>query len=324
MTTESISASRDLGFGQVVADQTTQRLLNPDGSFNVRRRGLPWRASMSAFNALVTMSWPRFLVLLTAFYLLANTLFAAAYFAAGAGALTDPAAAGLSGRFEQAFFFSVETFSTAGYGHTTPASRLGHLVMTVEAIFGLLSTALATGLVFARFSRPVARIRFSRRAVVGPYRGGKALKFRIADLRKTQIIELSAKVHFSRVEETGDGRHRRFYDLDLERRRVTFFPLHWTLVHPIDDSSPLADLGSEDCLTSDAEVLILLTGTDETFSQTVHARSSYKANEIVWDADFVSLLPPPGHRGPLSIDLQKLDDIVPAGDESPTAASVAV
>lgn len=323
MTSEPITAPpQDLGFGQVVADQVRERLLNRDGSFNVRRRGLPWRASMSAFNSLITMSWPRFLILLTASYLVVNALFAGAYLAAGSAALTDPAEAGLGGRFEQAFFFSVETLSTIGYGHTTPAGQAGHLLMTLQALVGLLSTALATGLVFARFSRPVARIRFSRNAVVGPFEGGKALKFRIANLRKSQLIELSAKVHFSRIESSSEGRHRRFYDLALERRRVTFFPLHWTLVHPIDESSPLAGLCGEDCLAADAEVLILLTGTDETFSQTVHARSSYKAGEIMWDADFVSLLPPLDHMGPLTIDLRKLDDIVPAGTSGPGSAGL--
>lgn len=313
MTTEPISTPRDLGFGQAVADQTRERLLNKDGSFNVQRRGLPWLASMNAFNSLITMTWPRFLALLTSFYLLVNAGFAVAYLAAGPGALTGAGAAGLTGRFEQAFFFSVETFSTIGYGHTTPANFASHVLMTLEAIVGLLTTALATGLVFARFSRPVARIRFSRNAVVGPYRGGKALKFRIANLRESQIIELSARVHFSGVEESGGGRHRRFHDLALERQRVTFFPLHWTLVHPINEASPLAGLSSEDCLACDAEILIQLSGTDETFSQPVHARSSYKAEEILWDADFVSLLPPPGRRGPVSIDLQKLDDVVAAG-----------
>ncbi len=300
----------DLGFGAVVANQSRYRLLNHDGSFNVHRRGLPWRASLSLFQSLVALTWTRFLALVAAFYIAVNTLFALLYLALGPEALAGPAGPGLGARFEQAFFFSVQSFSTVGYGHITPDGRAANSLMTLEAIVGMITIALATGLVFARFSRPVARIFFSNQAVVGMLAGRRALKFRIANLRKSQIIELQAKVIFSRLEQvTGKKRPRRvFYDLPLERRKVTFFPLSWTIVHPIDEKSPLQGLDRRRCEDADVEILVLLTGIDETFSQTVHARSSYKGHEIVWGAEFVSVFEPIAD-GPLSIDMRRLGEI---------------
>jgi inward rectifier potassium channel len=310
MSTElsETTAPKDLGFGTIVASRSRQRLLNRDGTFNVRRRGLPWRASLGLFNSLLTISWPHFLALVSFFYLLVNALFALGYLVCGPGGLAEAEGGELISRFGDAFFFSVQTLSTVGYGQVVPRGLSANLLMTAEAIVGLIITALATGLVFARFSRPVARILFSDRAVV-PYAGGRALKFRIVNLRKSQIIELEAKVMFTRFETIGGQRRRRFYELPLERQRVTIFPLHWTITHPIDEESPLFGVKPEDCRASEAEVLVLLTGIDETFSQTVHARSSYKANEILWDADFTDIFHRATEVGPLSIDIHRLDEI---------------
>ncbi|MDH3743702.1 MAG: ion channel [Acidobacteriota bacterium] len=301
----------DLGFGAVVANQSRYRLLNHDGSFNVRRHGLPWRASLSVFHSLVGLTWTQFLAIVVTFYLAVNALFALGYVALGPQALNGPVSSGMGPRFEQAFFFSVQSFSTVGYGHITPVGRAANSLVTIEAIVGMISIALVTGLVFARFSRPVARIFFSEKAVVGSLSGIKALKFRIANLRKNQIIELQAKVIFSRLQTTpGSERPRRvFFDLPLERRKVTFFPLSWTIVHPIDEESPLHGLDEQGCLAADVEILVLLTGTDETFSQTVHARSSYKGEEIAWGAEFVGVFRDPTDGGPLSIDMHRLGEI---------------
>src|SRR5262245_9605548 len=164
--------------------------------------------------------------------------------------------------------------------------------------------ALATGLLFARFARPTASILFSRRAVVAPYGDGGALMFRIVNRRREEIIELAAQVLFSSMALDDRGiRVRRYTLLPLERNKVTFFPLSWTIVHPIDEASPLAGKTREELEADEAEILVLLSGIDQTFEQTVHARSSYRADEIVWNARFQSMFIATGTRAPLSVDV---------------------
>ncbi len=296
---------RDLGFGSVVSGQSRIRLLNRDGSFNVEREGLNLFTSLSPYHALLTMSWPHFLGLIVLAYLALNLLFAGAYFACGPGALEG--VSGVAGeRFLACFFFSVQTFATIGYGKLTPSGMAPNLIVTVESLVGLLGFALATGILFARVSRPTARILFSSRAIIAPYRGITAFEFRIANGRSSQLIEVQVSVLFSGFK-AQDGKAREFVPLALERQKVAFFPLSWTIVHPIDPSSPIFGMTYEELLAVDAEFLVLLTGFDETFSQTVHARSSYKADEIVWGARFVNIFNPP-KGGILSIDIGRLDE----------------
>lgn len=301
---------RDLGFGSVVSSESRSRLLNRDGSFNVRRTGLGFWASLNLYHAFLTATWPAFLLLMTGSYVLINAGFALVYLLCGPGALAGASAGISSLPFLRAFFFSVQTFSTIGYGMITPVGPAANLVVTLEALFGLLWLALATGLVFARFARPTARILFSSKAVVAPFRGSTALMFRIANARTNQILDLGATVLLSRFEGTGGSRVRRFEPLRLERSKVVFFPLAWTIVHPIDESSPLAGVTDADLRASRAEVLILLSGTDETFSQQVHARSSYTAEEIVWHARFADIFDRSGEDREVTIDVSRLDDVV--------------
>jgi inward rectifier potassium channel len=306
--------NRDLGFGAVVAGKSQKRLLNRDGSFNVVREGLKFFASWSPYHYLLTVSWPRFLALVVAAYLALNALFGAVYFSLGPGALLGVEDSGLGSRFLPSFFFSVQTFATIGYGQMAPVGVVANLVVTVESLVGLLGFALATGLLFARFSRPTANILFSETAIIAPYRGLTAFEFRIVNARRNQLIEVQAKVLFAGFR---DGRGTRdFVQLPLERDRVAFFPLAWTIVHPIDAESPLFGVTREELIAADAEFLILLSGTDETFAQTVNARSSYKADEVVWGARFTNLFNPP-KNGVLSIDISRLHSferaVLPAG-----------
>ena len=304
-TEPSEEENPDLGFGSVIARESRRRLLNRDGSFNVKRDGLRPLSSLSLYHFLLTVSWPRFLMLVGATYMAVNLLFAAAFLLCGPDALAGKVERG--GRFLNDFFFSVQTFATIGYGSITPATLGANLLVTLESVVGLLGFALATGLVFARFSRPTARILFSRHAIIAPYGDGQALMFRIANARSSQIIELEAKVMLSRFE--GSGKGRGFHNLPLERDRVAFFPLSWTIVHPIDEESPLWGITAADLVASRIEVLVLLTGIDEGFSQTVHARSSYDGDEIVWGARFANIFNPAREDGILSIDIGRLHEI---------------
>jgi inward rectifier potassium channel len=308
-TEEELARDRDLGFGSVVSRQSRQRLLNADGSFNVIRSGLGLLETLAPYQQLLTVSWTGFFALVVALYLLINAVFALAYFAEGSTALMGPGADMLGGHFSQAFFFSVQTFATIGYGQIGPNGFGANALVTVEALVGLIFQALATGLLFARFSRPTASILFSHQAIVAPYGSGQSLQFRIANRRKNEIIQLEAQVLFSAMEPDGRGGFvRRYTLLPLERNKVTFFPLSWTIVHPIDPASPLAGKTADDLVKAEAEVLVLLSGIDETFAQTVHARSSYRAEEIIWNRRFRSMFVQDQGRS-LSVDISRLHDV---------------
>jgi inward rectifier potassium channel len=299
----------DLGFGSVMAAEGG-RLLNRDGSFNVKRHGLKWFQSLSVYHFLLTVTWPRFLALVAAAYVASNAVFGVFYFLCGPRALMgdDGLGMGMAERYLTAFFFSVHTLATIGYGNVSPHGLAANLLVTFESLVGLLSFALATGLVFARFSRPVGRIIFSRNALIAPYRGDyRAFMFRIVNGRSNQLIEVNAKVSVS----LGRDGARRFHELALERENVVLFPLSWTIVHPIDETSPLWGLTEQDLRDADAEFFVVLEAIDETFAQQVHSRTSYKPAEIVWGARFGDVFV--RHAGqPLGIDISKLHDWRPA------------
>jgi len=298
--------NQDLGLGSRVAQKSRQRFLNRDGSFNVSRRGLSPLRSLSLYHWVLSVTWTRFFLLIALGYFAVNAFFAAGYFLCGPGALQGSAGGSPTERFAEAFFFSVQTLATIGYGRMSPNGVPANLLVTFEALFGLMGFALATGLLFARVSRPSAQILFSERAVVAPFRDITAFMFRIVNERSNQLTEVEATVSLSLWEQVeGAPPVRKFHELALERKRVVFMPLHWVIVHPIDESSPLHGMSEQEFAVADAEVLILLTALDETFSQTVHTRSSYKPPEVVWGARFADMF----HDSPdgrVSIDVAKL------------------
>lgn len=294
---------RDLGFGTVLSSRAGLRLLNRDGSFNVRRRaGRPWRR-LSSYVGLLTTPWKWFFAFLALAYFLLNAAFALLYLACGPEALSGTT----HGQFAGAFFFSVHTFATIGYGNVVPGNLAANVVVTMESLVGLISFALATGLIFARFARPTANIIYSNSAVMAPYRNISAFMFRIINGRDNELINLEARVLLTRFEQIDGRRQRRYYYLPLERDNVAFFPLNWTIVHPVDETSPLWGWDQQRLVESGAEFLILLTGTDETFAQTVHSRSSYSAEEVQWNMRFAPLLP--DDRGPGVVDMRQFHKV---------------
>jgi inward rectifier potassium channel len=303
--------SSDLGFGGVVASRSRQRLLNPDGSFNVRRTGLRFFESISLYHFLLTVTWPRFLLLAAAGYVAINAVFAAAFVACGPDALRGPGGDGsLGARFAQAFFFSVQTLATIGYGTVSPSGLAANSLVALESLVGLLGFAVVAGIGFARFARPTTQVVFSRVAVVAPYQGITGWMYRIANARSGQLVEVEAKVSMSW---RGPDGKRAFDELALERHRVAFFPLSWTIVHPIDAASPLHGWTAAQLRASDAEFLILLSGYDETSAQTVHVRSSYRADEVVFDAKFRSILDTDARDGVVRLDIRGIHDIERVG-----------
>ena len=271
---------------------------------------MPFLASLNAYHFFLTISWRKFFVTVISGYLFVNVLFTLAYLACGPDAIQGQDPAIMGGAFGRAFFFSVETLGTIGYGNIYPVGIAPNLIVTAESVTGLLLLALGTGILFARFSRPTAAIVFSDRAVVAPYRNGTGFMIRLTNGRMNQLVELDAKVLYSRIH----GESRRYDQLALERSHVVFFPMSWTIVHPIDEKSPLYGCTAEDLEKADAEFLLLLSGIDETFSQTVHARISYKPNEIRFGERFVNIYNATREDGIVSIDVRKLGDTEAAAE----------
>jgi len=310
-TPEEQARDRDLGFGSVVGRQSRKRLLNRNGTFNVTRAGLGWLEALAP-HELLRIGWPQFIGLVAGVYLLLNVFFAALFVAFGPDDLMGPGIEMLGGRLSQAFFFSIQTFATIGYGQVGPNGLAANLIVTVEALVGMMYQALATGLLFVRFARPRANIVFSHLAVIAPYNDGLSLQFRIANERRNEIIELEAQVLYSAMEPDGrGGTVRRYTRLPLERNKVVFFPLAWTIVHPIDAASPLNGKTREEMAAAHAEVLVLLSGIDEMFEQPVHARSSYVTDEIAWNARFMSMYLPSDSGTDVAVDLKRLHLIEP-------------
>ncbi|CAN5245062.1 ion channel [soil metagenome] len=296
---------KDLGFGSIVGGANERRLIEHDGSFTARREGFSPLSYLNGYHAMLTMTWPRFLGIVSLVYVGMNALFALLYLLCGPDGLAGTAIEQTGGHALRAFFFSVETFATIGYGSIYPANAAANWVMTLESIVGLLSAALLTGLVFARFARPTAALLFSRNAVIAPYQGKTGFMFRITNARSNQLMELEAKVQFTRI----DGKGRNYTQLKLERTRVVFFPLSWTIVHPIDESSPMFGFTHDDLVRTDTEFLILISGIDETFAQTVHARMSYKADEILVGMKFANMYNAIAKDGTISIDVSRLSNL---------------
>ena len=284
-----------------------RRIINPDGNFNVHRRGTSWR-DVHPYLFMINASWPAFSMLILVGYLTTNLIFAYIYFyPVGMEHLRGAEAADSFRSFLNAFFFSAHTLTTVGYGNIYPEGVVANSVAAFEALLGLLAFALATGLLFGRFSRPVARIQFSKKILVAPYQDGASLQFRVANRRSNNLMEVEARVLLMTVERAGGNLQRKYTPLDLERSKVEFLPLAWTVVHPIDDSSPLKGKTAQDLAELQAEFLVLIRAFDDTFFQSVHVLYSYRYDEVVWGARFVPNFEVDEH-GHMVLDLARLSE----------------
>jgi inward rectifier potassium channel len=281
-------------------------LVNRDGTPNIRRLGLRPHPLADTYHSLLAMSWPRFLLVVLVLYILVNTVFAAGYYLDTKGIENVR-----PGSLADCFYFSVQTLATIGYGKMAPISTWAHLLVTLESLCGLISTALMTGLVYAKFSRPTARILFSRVAVISMRDGVPSLQVRISNERGNLIPEAQLSVAIFRSEKTQEGeRVRRFYDLPLVRSRSPVFALSWTAVHQIHPDSPLFGQTPQSLEATNSEILVTFVGLDGTLSQTVHARHAYKTSDLRWNERFVDLF---GHdaRGRTFIDYRKFHETLP-------------
>jgi inward rectifier potassium channel len=268
--------------------------------------GLPRHIWQDLYHIFMTVRWPTLFTAFAAFFLLFNLLFAGIY------ALQPGDVANLDPRgYWGLFFFSVETFATVGYGDMHPQSPFAHMVATLENFAGLTTLALSTGMMFARFSRPSARFLFASRAVVRPFDGVPTLMLRCANARQNIIMEATAQLRLLRDERTVEGyRIRRIYDLPLRRTHHPVFLFGWTLLHPIDASSPFANASAQSLDADRAMLLLTISGTDETTGQTLMTRARYPGSAIHWDASFVDILHTDEH-GVDHFDYSKFDNIEP-------------
>ena len=288
-----------------------RRAINKDGTFNVRRRGATWR-DFHPYLHLIDMGWMPFFGVLFLGYLVVNTLFALAYFGLGPGHLLGADASTDAGRFFNDFFFSAHTLSTVGYGSISPKSLGSNIVAAMESLVGVLGFAMATGLLFGRVSRPSAKIGFSEKMLVAPYQDLQSLQFRVVNRRRNDLMEIEARVLLMTVEDKDGQPARTYRQLKLEREQVLFLPLTWTIVHPIDSESPLFGLRAEDLERLQVEVMILIKAYDDTFSQTVLARYSYRYDEIGWNRRFAPAFSVDAD-GDLVLELQKVGQISDSG-----------
>ncbi len=297
----------DLGFGSQPV-MKNQPLVNKDGSPNVKRVGLPFFNTANNYHTLITMSWNKFWLLVLACYALLNVIFAFVYMSMGVGSLDGGGDNSALSHFWEAFFFSAQTISTVGYGHISPRGMAANSVAALESMMGLLAFALATGLLWGRFSRPSAQITYSKNMIIAPYlENSKGLMFRLANMRRNMLIDLEIEIIYS-YNETVEGKAvRRFFPLEVERRKVSLLTMNWTIVHPLDEASPLTGVTKDDLIQSEATFAILLRAFDDTFSQTVHSRTSYQAHEVVWGAKFKPVFDR-DEDGRIVLDLSKISD----------------
>ena len=306
-------SDNDLGFGTSITN-AGQRLINRDGSFNIVRRGM---AAWRPYQSLVEMSWAHFLAVVALFYIATNALFAAIFVFIGVDSLSGVQAGNsFAEDFVLAFFFSIQTFTTVGYGAISPTSPASNIVASLDALVGLMSFALATGLLFARFSKPKASILFSNNGVIRPYRDTpyNSFQFQIVNRRNNRLINLQAKVTISWVENLNGEKIRRFALLELERDRVFLFPLNWVIVHIINKDSPLWGRTEEEVRAMEPEFIALIQAYDETFAQDVHANSSYTCDEVFWNRRFERMYFP-DENGQTVLELERVHHIVALEEE---------
>lgn len=279
------------------------------GAYEVTKLGASRFSVHDAFHAILSLTWLQFFTGAVGLYLLVNLGFACLYF------LGDQAVRNAHG-FSDDFFFSVETLATVGYGTMSPDTLYGHCIATTEIITGMLSLAVITSLVFARFSKPTARLMFSRVAVISSYDGVPTLMLRVANQRHSYILEATATVSLVRDEETADGHSlTRFFELKLERARSPMFALSWLIMHRIDETSPLHGISEQDLRGGDMRLAVTISGIDETFAAGITARHSYSGEDILFNRRFVDIFADGDHSRHIYVDLSRFHDLQDAAGE---------
>lgn len=283
-----------------------QRIIKKDGSFNVNKIGLKRGDSFNLYHFLINISISKFLFLALLFYVIVNLLFTITYVVTGVENIgVTPGGFSLY-NFLNAFFFSAQTLTTVGFGIMHPQNITANIIATLEAGTGLMVFAIATGLLYGRFSRPTTNIKFSDSAIITEWKDGlKAFQFRVVNAFNTQMIDAEIQVIASYIVTDNEREVRKFFNLDLEYSKIVFFSSIWTVNHIINDSSPLFEKTYNDLCNNETEFLILLKAYDDTFAQTINTRYSYTFNEVIWGAKFIPVLSV--QNGKTTVEIDKLN-----------------
>ncbi|MEO7531612.1 MAG: ion channel [Sediminibacterium sp.] len=288
------------------------RFFNKNGVPNIEVRGLPFVRRLNIYHSLLSMSRWKFLSVIIIFFVGINLLFACLYLFIGIDHLGGMVAANNSEKFGEAFFFSAQTFTTVGYGRINPIGFAASLTASMEALIGLMSFALVTGLLYGRFARPRAFIRYSKNALFVPFMDGVALMFRMVPYTKNYLLNVEVKVTVAlKIIEDGQMKNK-FFNAILDIAKATTMTANWTIVHVINEESPLYGLTKKDIDDAQTEVLIFVQGFDESFSNTVVSRASYNFEELVYGAKFVGMYHPNEDNTRTILHLDKLDEYIDA------------
>ncbi|HEU5165423.1 MAG TPA: ion channel [Chitinophagaceae bacterium] len=317
----NIQSELNTGFG-VNSENSSGRFYNrKSGGANVLKRGIGVLNRHSWYHTMLAMPRAKFLSFLLAVYIIINLFFAGIYYMIGIDHLAGVHQGSDIKNFSEVFFFSAQTFTTVGYGRISPVGFAASAVSTFEAFLGLLSFALATGLFYGRFSRPRAFLRFSHNAIIAPYKDGIALMFRMAPYKNNLLSEAEAKINLAMQLEENGKMVNRFFNLDLEISKINALALSWTIVHPINEKSPLYNFNYTDMVNAKIEALVFVKAFDEVFSNTVVQRFSYIASEIIWGAKFRMMYHADESKNATVLDLNKLNDYEKIELLSPVIAS---
>ncbi|MES2800582.1 MAG: ion channel [Bacteroidota bacterium] len=286
---------------------TGGRFFNKNGVPNMEVRGRSLRYRKNIYHSLLTMKGWKFALAIILFFVSINLIFAGIYLGIGIEHLDGMVVKDPLEKFGEAFFFSAQTFTTVGYGRINPVGFLASAIASLEALIGLLSFALMTGLLYGRFARPRAFIQYSKNLLFVPHKGGTAVMYRMVPYTKNYLVNLEVKLTLAmRVTEDGVMKTR-FFNIPLEISKAATLIQNWTLVHMINEESPFYGLSKKDLVNAEAEVLVFVQGFDESFSSTVISRNSYITEEFVYGAKFLPMYNPSPNGTSTVLHLDKLD-----------------
>jgi inward rectifier potassium channel len=299
-----------------------RRILNRDGSANLRKTGIPFYKRFSIYHTLLKMSRIKFLLMVFVFYTATNLVFASIYLMIGIEHLAGATVSNnFFSNFSQAFFFSSQTMTTVGYGHVAPSGLIANCIASVESFLGIMTFAIVTGMFYARFSRPKAYIQFSEHFLVSPYKGGKAVMFRMATYKNNELTDVEAQVTLALVVTEDGSTTTRFFPLKLEISKINSLAISWTVVHHMNEESPLYNMKEKDLLEAAIEMIVTVKAFDDHFSNTVQQKTSFSYREMVYGARFIPIYDRAIEGAYTEVKLDKIDTYLPhTFEEEPAMA----